>query len=75
VIGAMTRLGDRLLERLVPKTVAAACAGAGAQAQWEERCACRVYVPGVCYWKYRMCSNCGGTTHCTDCFIEGEGCC
>lgn len=76
MISAMARLGDRLLERLVPKTVAAACGGVEAQAEWYERCYCNWTEPQYnCQFMYRLCGVCGGTTYCTECIMSGERCC
>lgn len=56
--GALGRLGDQLLERLVPK------ATAKADASWIEVCYCR----NLKRYK-RECHVVGGTTGCTSCYL------
>lgn len=57
----LTTLGDRVLARFVPKTVAAA-SEASTQATWSVRCYChdsRYY--------YKICDSFGGVTTCGPC--------
>lgn len=72
MVKMLAGLGDRLLERLVPKTAAAACAGI--QAEWFDRCYCAGRShPYRCQWIGRICSNCGGITACTGCdYAQGS---
>jgi hypothetical protein len=63
--GVLNRLGDRLLDRFVPKTVAKACE-AGTMATWTEYCGC----PGG-IGLYRVCDNCGGVS-CSPCTLVGR---
>jgi hypothetical protein len=78
MIGAVTRLGDRLLERLVPKAAAAACEGASAQAEWFVACWCGDHNSiAPCRWFGYICTTCGGTTHCGSCgsAVSFQNCC
>ena len=61
-MGVVGNLGDRLLNRLVPKTVATACE-AGTLATWTEKCYC---LRGIKY--SRVCDNCGGVS-CSPCTL------
>ncbi|MFF5208844.1 hypothetical protein [Streptosporangium sp. NPDC000396] len=54
--GLLGRLGDRVLEKLVPK------AAAKADTSWEEYCYCRNM------WRYKKwCHVVGGTSGCSPC--------
>ncbi|WP_460532302.1 hypothetical protein [Flindersiella endophytica] len=77
--GVITSLGDRLLERLVPKTKATAYQGSAAiPAAGYRRCYCGDIgspPPGSsypCSWIEKYCDNSGS---CTPCFFIGGNCC
>lgn len=71
-MGVITRLGDRLLERLVPKTTARAYERAGALPAGYRRCYCGDAgspPPGSsypCKWIEKWCDDSGS---CTPCFF------
>ncbi|MEV6398956.1 hypothetical protein AB0M39_29935 [Streptomyces sp. NPDC051907] len=60
MIGSIGKLGDRVLERLVPK------ATAQADTSWTERCYCISERRA----RFRTCHVVGGTSGCTPCNIE-----
>ena len=75
--GVLGRLGDRLLARLVPKTVASACEGPSAKVDWFQACYCGdPGTPYNCRWVGKICSTCGGITGCGKCGEAiGGNCC
>ena len=78
MLGVVSRLGDRLLERLVPKTTASAAEGASAEAAWFVACYCGDAgspYPGYlfpCRWIGKACDS-GGCTACGT-YIGGNCC-
>ena len=75
----VSRLSDRLLQRLVPKTTATACVGV--QASWTQHCYCadrgspEPYDKYPNHWISQYCITCGGSAYCGDCnIIEGARC-
>lgn len=77
MVGVVSRLGDRLLQRLVPKTTASACEGASAQAEWWEPCFCGDWNSAYpCQVYGRICGTCAGTSYCTTCnIVSTNRCC
>jgi hypothetical protein len=74
MLDVLRRLGDRMLERVVPKAVASACVGA--QADWRETCYCdREGYLAPCHWIMRWCTTCGGITSCGPCDSLSTRCC
>ena len=72
-MGVLGKLGDRLLNRLVPKTVARACE-AGTMATWTEFCWCKKpHGYNESRKIYKVCDNCGGT-QCSACTLIGSPC-
>jgi hypothetical protein len=82
MLGVVSRLGDRLLQKLVPKTTASACGDASVQAEWFVACYCGDIgspPPGnsfPCRWIGKICGTCGGTSYCGKCGeAVGGNCC
>jgi hypothetical protein len=73
----LTRLGDGLLERLVPKTTATAYQGSGTQRAWFEACYCAdagsppPYNSYPCQWVGKICDS----STCTACYWISGWCC